>query len=115
MEHAGTVCTGLCPVQSSADIIVIGNVATVTSQLLLHRARRCIGHKRPMDQMCYKCKTCFSHDIQKISKFRNFQKFPKVFFLSEFVFFIELFLTKMFFLTIFFQRIFIAFKTITLY
>ena len=32
-----------------------GNVATVTSQLLLHRARRCIGHEWLMDQMCYKC------------------------------------------------------------
>ena len=94
---------GLCPVRSSMGIIVTQittvvfcNVATVTSQLLLSRARRCIGHKWLMDQMCSKCeKHCFSHNLQKISK--NI-------FLSEFVFFREFFLTNMFFLTIIFSN-----------
>ena len=40
-------------------------------------ARRCIGHKWPMDQMCSKCKIhCFSHELwQKISELWNFRKF----------------------------------------
>ena len=45
MGHTGTVCMGLCLI--CADVIVTqittvlrGNVATVTSQLLLCRARR---------------------------------------------------------------------------
>ena len=100
-----TVSTGLCPVRSSADVIVtqittmvFGNIATVTSQLLLCCTRCCIGHKWLMDQMCYKCeKQCFSHDLWKISELRNLRKFPnfgrfqeKIFW-SEFVFFFHRF------------------------
>ena len=33
---------------------VMQDVATVRSQLLLSRARHCIGHKWSMDQMCSK-------------------------------------------------------------
>ena len=110
---------GTLSVRSSVDIIVIGNVATVTSQLLLHHARCCIGCKWPMDQMYSKCEIhCFLHDLQKISKLRNFRKFsnfrkfPKKSFLF---FFIEYFFDKMFFWQLFFKEFFIVFKTITLY
>ena len=94
-----------------------GNIATVTSHSLLHHARHCFGHKWLMDQMCSKCKKhCFSHALWKNSELQNFGKFPKKFFLSEFVFFIEFFFDKNVFLTDnFFQRIFIALKTIALY
>ena len=69
-----------------------GNIATVTSQLLLHCARRCIGCKWLMDQMCSKCKKhCFSHYLQKISKLRNFRKFPNFGKFSEQYFCLNLF------------------------
>ena len=90
--------------QSSADVIVMSHT---NSNLLrgcncnpfgnvekLHCARHCIGCKWLMDQMCSKCKKhCFSHDLFD----RSFGKFPEIFFLSEFVFFIEVSLTKLFF------------------
>ena len=124
------VCMGPCPVWSSTDIIVtqittvvFGNIATVTSQLLLHHARHCIGCKWLMDQMCSKCKKhCFSHDLQKISELRNFRKFQnfrkflkKI--LSEFVFFSKNFFfdKKVFSDNYFSKEFFIAFQTITLY
>ena len=52
MGHASTVCTGLCPVCGDVIVtqittVVFGNVATVTSQLLLPRARRWL-HWRTM-------------------------------------------------------------------
>ena len=99
-------------VQCGCNCNPFGNVATVTSQLLLHHARCCIGHKWPIDQMCSKYKKdCFSHDLQKISELQNFGKLPKIFFV-QICFFHRIFLTKLFFfLTIFFfQRIFYYFQ-----
>ena len=112
-------CVGLCPIRSSMDVIVtqittvvFGNVATVTLQLLLHHARRYIGCKWPMDKMCSKHeKHCFSHDLQEIFKLRNFGKFPKKKCFVRICFFHRIFfLAKMFFLTIFLQRIFYCFQ-----
>ena len=61
-------------------------------------ARRCIGRKWPMDQMCSKCEIhCFSHELWKISKLWNFRKFlncrkfPKSFFVRICFFFKEFF------------------------
>ena len=68
-------------------------------------ARRCIGHKWPMDHMCSKCEIlCFSHDLWKISELRNFGKFPKNIFV-QICFFHRIFFDKNVF-----QRIFYCFQ-----
>ena len=52
-------------------------------------ARRCIGRKWSMDQMCSKCEIhCFSHELWKISelgKISKLQKISEKSFLSKFV------------------------------
>ena len=55
--------------------VVFGNVATVVALcMMLHWTQMA-------DQMCSKHeKHCFSHDLQKISKLRNFGKFLENFF-----------------------------------
>ena len=109
---------GTSPVRSSTDVIVT-HLVTVTSQLFLHCARHCIGHKWPMDQMCSKHEKkniVFNMTFRKylnlgtLENFQTSENFQISFFWSKFIFFIEFFLTKMFFLTIFFQRIFYCFQ-----
>ena len=74
------------------------NVATVASQLLSHRARCCIGCNRKY------------LNLGTLENFQTSENFRKIFFLSKFVFFIEVFSDNFFF-----KEFFIAFKTITLY
>ena len=69
MGHAGTVCVGHYNyvrarphgTKRGCNCNPFGNVATVTSQLLLRHARHCIGHKWQMDQMCSKCENIVIH------------------------------------------------------
>ena len=78
-------------------------------------ARRCIGHKCPMDEVCSKCKIhCFSHELWNFGKFTNFRKFLKNFFCPNLFFFPKNFFPKNVFSDNFFSKISIAFKTLTL-